>query len=97
MNIEFCSIFLYNSGKLYVRSFVMEVKQVLIKDLYRNESTYIGSTIQVSGWVKTLRDSKNFGFIELNDGSFFKNIQIVFDSNLSNFEAIRKLSKNKYI
>lgn len=70
----------------------METKQVLIKDLYRNETTYIESTVQVSGWVKTLRDSKNFGFIELNDGSFFKNIQVVFDTSLSNFEEIRKLS-----
>ena len=70
----------------------METKQVLIKDLYRNENIYVGNTVQVSGWVKTLRDSKNFGFIELNDGSFFKNIQVVFDSSLSNFEEVRKLS-----
>ena len=63
----------------------METKQVLIKDLYRNTDAYIESTIQISGWVKTLRDSKNFGFIELNDGSFFKNIQVVFDTSLSNF------------
>ena len=48
--------------------------------------------IQVSGWIKTVRDSKSFGFIELNDGSFFKNLQIVFDDSLSNFEEIRKLT-----
>ncbi len=70
----------------------MDAKKVLIKDLYRNMDSYIGNTVQISGWVKTLRDSKNFGFIELNDGSFFKNIQIVFDTSLSNFEEIRKLS-----
>ena len=70
----------------------MEIKHVLIKDLYRNTDSYIGNTVQISGWVKTLRDSKNFGFIELNDGSFFKNIQVVFDSALSNFEDVRKLS-----
>src|SRR5699024_11191295 len=46
----------------------------------------------LSGWLRTLRDSKNFGFIELNDGSFFKNVQIVFDDKLNNFEEIRKLS-----
>lgn len=70
----------------------MESKKVLIKDLYRNTDNYIGSSVQVSGWVKTLRDSKNFGFIELNDGSFFKNIQVVFDTSLANFEEVRKLS-----
>src|SRR5699024_1219433 len=46
----------------------------------------------LEGWVRTLRDSKTFGFIELNDGSFFKNVQIVFNDELNNFEDIRKLS-----
>ncbi len=65
---------------------------VLVKDLYRNTENYVGKSLQVSGWVRTIRDSKNFGFIELNDGSFFKNVQIVFDTALSNFEEITKLS-----
>ena len=60
--------------------------------LFRNIDKYEGEEVEISGWVKTLRDSKNFGFIEINDGSFFKNVQIVFDTNLSNFEDIRKLS-----
>ena len=60
----------------------MDKNKVLVKELYRNTDAYVGKTAQVSGWVKTLRDSKNFGFIELNDGSFFKNVQIVFDTNL---------------
>ena len=68
------------------------MKDVLIKDLYRNLDNYIDKEISVSGWVKTLRDSKNFGFIEINDGSFFKNIQIVFDNTLENFTEICKLS-----
>ena len=70
----------------------MSEKNVLIKNLFRNTSTFEGKEIQVSGWVKTIRDSKNFGFIEINDGSFFKNVQVVFESNLSNFEDVRKLS-----
>ena len=70
----------------------MEGKKILVKDLYREISMYEKSNIQVSGWVKTIRDSKNFGFIELNDGSFFKNVQIVFDSSLSNFEKVKKIS-----
>ena len=68
------------------------MENILIKDLYRNTDKYENKAVQVSGWVKTLRDSKNFGFIELNDGSFFNNVQIVFDNNLSNFEEVRKLS-----
>ena len=68
------------------------MKNILIKDLYHNTEKYIDKEVSVSGWAKTVRDSKNFGFIELNDGSFFKNVQIVFDTNLSNFEQVRKLT-----
>ena len=48
------------------------MENILIKDLYRNTEKYLDNEVQISGWVKTLRDSKNFGFIELNDGSFSK-------------------------
>ena len=68
------------------------MKDTLIKDLYRNTNEFSGKEVQVSGWVKTVRDSKTFGFIELNDGSFFKNVQIVFEDSLSNFSDICKLS-----
>lgn len=68
------------------------MENVLVKDLYRNTKNYSGKEIKVSGWVRTVRDSKTFGFIELNDGSFFKNVQIVFDNNLNNFDDICKLS-----
>ena len=68
------------------------MKNTLIKDLYRNTIDYSGKEVQVSGWVKTVRDSKTFGFIELNDGSFFKNVQIVFEDTLDNFSDICKLS-----
>ena len=68
------------------------MENVLVKDLYRNTQKYSGKEIKVSGWVRTVRDSKTFGFIELNDGSFFKNVQVVFDNNLSNFDDICKLS-----
>lgn len=63
----------------------------IIKNLFKNIEKYEGNEIVVEGWVKTIRDSKTFGFIELNDGSFFKNIQIVFDKNLDNFDDICKL------
>ena len=70
----------------------MDFKKVVVKDLYRDVNSYVGDILEVSGWVKTVRDSKSFGFIELNDGSFFQNVQIVFDTGLGNFENIRKLS-----
>ena len=70
----------------------MNFKKVLVKDLYKDVNSYVGDIVEVSGWVKTVRDSKSFGFIELNDGSFFQNVQIVFDTGLGNFENIRKLS-----
>ena len=63
-----------------------------LKDLFRNTSNYKDKEITVEGWVKTVRDSKTFGFIELNDGSFFKNVQVVFTDKLDNFNEISKLT-----
>ena len=63
-----------------------------IKDLYKATSEFSGKQVSVAGWVRTCRDSKTFGFIELNDGSYFKNVQIVYDNNLSNFEELTKLT-----
>ena len=63
-----------------------------VRSLYRNEKEFLGKEVEVSGWVRKLRDQKNFGFIELNDGSFFKGIQVVYNSDLSNFEEISHLS-----
>lgn len=68
------------------------MKDTLVKQLYRDTENYVGKKVQVSGWVRTVRDSKNFGFIELNDGSFYTNVQIVFDNQLENFTDICKLS-----
>lgn len=68
------------------------MSKILIKSLYRETSQYLGKSIQVSGWVRTSRSSKEFGFIELNDGSFFKGLQIVFESSLNNFSEVEKVS-----
>ena len=68
------------------------MEKVIIKDLYRKTSDYIDKDVEVSGWVRTLRDSKAFGFIEVNDGSFFKNLQVVFTDSLSNFEEVKKIT-----
>ena len=68
------------------------MKKLVIKDLYKNTNEYKDKEITLEGWVRTIRDSKTFGFIELNDGSFFKNVQIVFSDKLENFAEIAKLS-----
>ena len=68
------------------------MKKLVIKDLYKNTNEYKDKEITLEGWVRTIRDSKTFGFIELNDGSFFKNVQIVFSDTLDNFAEIAKLS-----
>jgi len=64
----------------------------LIKSLYRATPKYLGQNITVAGWVRTARSSKEFGFIELNDGSFFNNLQIVFAADLINFSEVEKIS-----
>ena len=68
------------------------MKSVLVKDLYRHTEDYSNKTVTLQGWVRTVRDSKTFGFIELNDGSFFKNVQIVFNDKLDNFGDICKIT-----
>lgn len=65
---------------------------VAIKDIFRDHAKYLNQTIEVAGWIRTIRTSKNFGFIELNDGGFFKNLQVVFEDTLANFEEVGKLT-----
>lgn len=67
--------------------------KTVIKSLFRNTEEYGGKAVTVSGWVRTIRVSKNFGFIEINDGSFFKSLQIVIEpSKLENYAAVAKLN-----
>jgi len=69
------------------------MKRDKIKQLYVEPSAYADRQVTVCGWVKTIRSSKALGFIELNDGSGFTNLQIVFeDSKISNFKEIEKLN-----
>lgn len=67
-------------------------KIVEIKAIFGCSADYIGKEISVSGWIRTTRESKNAAFIELNDGTFFKNLQVVFDESLPNAEEIKKIS-----
>ncbi len=68
------------------------MKKITVKDLYKSTDTFVNNEITIEGWVKTVRDSKTFGFIELNDGTFFKNVQIVFNDTLESFAEICKLT-----
>jgi len=61
------------------------MKTTLVKSLYRNTKDYVGKEIVVAGWVRTVRDSKAFGFIELNDGSFLKSSNCVRRKEPSQF------------
>ena len=68
------------------------MEKLTIKDLYKDYKKYENKQVSLEGWVKTVRDSKTFGFIELNDGSYFKNIQIVISDKLDNFKDLVKLT-----
>ena len=65
------------------------MKTDLVKDIYASMEA---RPVKVAGWVRTIRASKDFGFIELNDGTTQKNIQIVFDRKLDNFDLVEKQS-----
>lgn len=67
--------------------------KTVVKSLYRDTASYGGKEVTVSGWVRTVRASKNFGFIELNDGSFFSSVQVVIeDEKLDNYAELAKLN-----
>ncbi|MBS4534613.1 asparagine--tRNA ligase [Clostridium sp. D2Q-14] len=68
------------------------MKTTLIREIYKNKEDFSDKEIKVSGWIRTSRGSKNFGFIEINDGTFFKGIQIVIGNDLNNFKEITKLA-----
>lgn len=67
------------------------MKRTQLKEIFKNQQEFGTKTVTVCGWARTIRDSKSFGFIELNDGSFFKNCQIVFDrEKVSNYDEVAK-------
>ncbi len=63
-----------------------------IRDLYRKREQFVGKEVTVGGWVRNNRDSKNFGFLVINDGTFFEPLQVVYGDSLSNFDDIRKIN-----
>lgn len=65
---------------------------VNIRELYRNQEEYLDKTVTIGGWVRSIRSSKNFGFIVVNDGTFFEPLQIVYADGLENFAEVEKLN-----
>ncbi len=65
---------------------------ITIRELYREKEKFIGKEITVGGWVRSIRDSKAFGFIVLHDGTYFETLQIVYHDTMENFGDISKLS-----
>ena len=63
-----------------------------IRDLYRETEKYVEKEVTVGGWVRSNRDSKTFGFIVINDGTFFETLQVVYSDTLENFEMVSKLN-----
>lgn len=63
-----------------------------VRELFKERDRYLGQSVTIGGWIKSIRDSKTFGFIVCNDGTFFEPIQIVYSDTLSNFGEISKLN-----
>jgi asparaginyl-tRNA synthetase len=66
------------------------MKTTDIRDIFLSPENY--KEVRIEGWIRTIRDSKNFGFIELNDGTYLKNVQVVFESSLDIFDEVKKYS-----
>ncbi len=63
---------------------------ISVRELFRNREQYLDKEIEVGGWVRSIRDSKTFGFIVLNDGTFFEPLQVVYHDTMDNFAEISK-------
>ena len=59
-----------------------------LKDLLKNISEYVNKEVVLEGWVRNNRNQSNFGFIDFNDGTCFKSLQLVYENELSNFDMI---------
>ncbi len=68
------------------------MEMTTVKSIFRNKETYMDKKVKLGAWIRKIRSQKNFGFLEINDGSFFNGIQVVFDSSLENFDEISRLS-----
>lgn len=65
---------------------------VTVREIYKEREKYLNQEIRVGGWIRSIRDSKTFGFIVLHDGTFFETLQIVYHDKMENFQEISKLN-----
>ena len=65
---------------------------VNVRELFREREKYVDTTVTIGGWVRSNRNSKNFGFIVVNDGTFFEPVQVVYSDGLSNFAEVEKIN-----
>lgn len=65
---------------------------ITVRDLYKHTQDYLDKEVSIGGWVRSIRDSKAFGFIVVNDGSYFNTIQVVYHDTMENFKEISKLN-----
>ena len=63
-----------------------------VREIFRNKEAYFDKEIEIGGWVRSNRDSKTFGFLVLNDGTFFEPIQVVYNDSMDNFDKICKVN-----
>ena len=63
-----------------------------IREIFKNREDYLDQKVTVGGWIRSIRDSKTFGFIVLSDGSYFQTLQIVYHDKMENFAEISKLN-----
>ena len=68
------------------------MKLTTIREIYKNREVYLDKEVTVGGWVRSVRDSKTFGFIVLHDGSYFETLQIVYHDEMENFAEISKMN-----
>ena len=63
-----------------------------VRKIYKNRDSFLNTQVTIGGWVRSLRDSKSFGFIVLNDGTYFETIQVVYHDTMENFSDISRLN-----
>ena len=68
------------------------MKLTTVRELYDHTEAFLGQTVQVGGWLRSVRDSKSFGFLVLHDGSCFQTLQVVYHDTMDNFADISKLN-----
>ena len=87
-----CTKLIIKAVYKYRLIFRIGMNLIEIRELYKNQEAYLDKEITVGGWVRSIRDSKAFGFIVINDGTFFTPLQVVYHDDMENFEEISKLN-----